>query len=308
MAGSWTKWDRLRRLEEPGLACSELRVLLVLMDFADQAGLAWPSSKTIGDRLGMDDSNVRKVLSKLVGKGLIKRSGRSAKSTRYLVCPRPNRVTSHPDSDPHPGTPSPAYPGDQSPVPDPNKGDQSPAHPGEPSPGPRVTRYPQTSQGTSQQEPPRKDAQARATPSTQLSLNGAATEPERSPIDRLIDALWEDFNRARAQTVGQGLRELSEKRRRLARGAVKPWRGLVFEEARRLGQRAVAWQFKDPFLRRKGVDSWESLCRHLESWSEKGEQLEGLPAGASMSPNALAARRWLERKQREREASGSAAR
>lgn len=272
MAEEWTRWDRQRLLwSTPGLRAREMRVLGCLLDHAGDDGLSWPSSARVAGLLGMRSDDVRKQIQSLVSKGLIVPNGKVRMVNRYEVCPRTVGVQQPRGCT----TPGSSNPGAARPR---GSGSSDPGKSGSSDPTELPKELPKELTTTDSAREP-------------LTLSGSAPEPK--PLTAKVDALWADFNQARNKTIGTELRTLSEKRRDCAEKALACWKGLSVAEVRVLGRRAIAHQFSDGFLRLRKVDSWESLCRHLESWAEKGERLESTPAAAvAAGPNTLAAARW----------------
>lgn len=80
---------RSRKLTGLGLTAGERLVLLVLVDHADDDGVAWPAERTIALESGMQRSSVQKQLPALVARGVIElvEEGGPRRSARYRVSP-----------------------------------------------------------------------------------------------------------------------------------------------------------------------------------------------------------------------------
>lgn len=78
---------RSGRLTGLGLPAGERLVLLVLVDHADDDGVAWPAERTIALESGMQRSSVQKQLPALVARGVIElvEEGGPRRSARYRV-------------------------------------------------------------------------------------------------------------------------------------------------------------------------------------------------------------------------------
>lgn len=70
-----------------GLSAHDALVLLALVDYADTAGIAWPSQYTLARDLGLARSTVQGALGRLVAAGVVveHEPGRQGRSTRYRV-------------------------------------------------------------------------------------------------------------------------------------------------------------------------------------------------------------------------------
>ena len=75
----------------------ELLVLLAMADFADDAGICWPSVATVAKKARMSDRNARRVIRKLEGDGYLRTfpsSGR--KSNKYQILTTPDKLSALP--------------------------------------------------------------------------------------------------------------------------------------------------------------------------------------------------------------------
>lgn len=68
----------------------ERLVLLALANYADEAGMAWPSVKRLAGECNCSERAVQYALAQLVEKGLVSRSLRGATDPRIPVPQRPN--------------------------------------------------------------------------------------------------------------------------------------------------------------------------------------------------------------------------
>ncbi|MDA1062365.1 MAG: helix-turn-helix domain-containing protein [Chloroflexi bacterium] len=102
---TWKERERLRESARSlGLAPGPQQLLAELIDKADARGTCWPSTRTLGDRLGVDVRSVRRYRSELEAEGLVtvdnykKRNGRQGASTyrlhlALLTAAAPDHVT-----------------------------------------------------------------------------------------------------------------------------------------------------------------------------------------------------------------------
>lgn len=76
------------------LTSSELLVLLAYADYASDDGTAWPKNATVGAKVNMDARSIRRHVSSLEAKGLLRRSINGFEGVKYPIPPdqRPNLV------------------------------------------------------------------------------------------------------------------------------------------------------------------------------------------------------------------------
>ncbi len=65
---------------------SEVAILFLLSNYADENQSAYPSEKWLGQKARISDRQVRRILTKLVDKGLITVEKRRGTSNRYYLC------------------------------------------------------------------------------------------------------------------------------------------------------------------------------------------------------------------------------
>lgn len=297
MAEEWTRWDRLRRVQEPGLRAREMRVLLCLLDHQGDRETCWPSADNVAETLGISPGKVRQEFASLRGKRLIVergRRGRTGSIIEWECCPRTEAAPNQ-DKLPPTGTAKVPPPGTEA---APNW-DGSCPHLGQklpPTGGTEPTREPT-------KEPTREPTDMSAAPTPPCDRKPRIVSAERKALDDFRTLVIEDFNAMRRKALPKAklvgwTRECTGADGGRLRDLLKR---LGPEAAREHVRDAIRHQFADEHLRSRYA-GLVNLLRHIDQWADSWS------LGAAKAPqngsqgfqtrnqrNFAAAQRWLDR-------------